>query len=66
MDKAALALGGTTFVVAGVAGGVLTWYWEDALFASVKRRKIFAVTMGAVSAVGTVYLMTRLGGLKIS
>lgn len=65
MDRVAVAIGGTSFLVAGVGGGLLTWYWEQALFASKKRRTMFAVTMGGLSGIGTVYLLAKVGGLKL-
>lgn len=69
MDKAALALGGGSFVAGGVVGGVLAWYWEDWMLSTLKsknRRVMFAVTTGVVAGIGSVYLLTRVGALTLT
>lgn len=69
MDRVALFLGGGTFVAGGVTGGLLAWYWEKWALDNLKsrnRRTMFAVTTGVLSGLGAVYLITRVGSLKVS
>lgn len=56
-------VGGPVFLVAGVGGGLATYYFEDYLFGSMQRRKFVAVAAGFVAGIGAAHLVTRSGYL---
>ena len=59
IDVPAVAVGGTTFLIAGVIGGFTFYTFEDTLFGSAGRRKLVAVAAGFTAGIGAAYLVTK-------